>query len=545
MIETLHIKNIGIIDDIVINLNKGFNVLTGETGSGKSLIIGSIDIISGGRFSKDMIRKGEEYSLVEACISLDDRDLSEEEKFVIVSREIHLNGKNLCKINGRFVTVSELRNYMKNIIDIHGQYDNQNLMDSKTHLDFLDKYCGKEIDNILLEYEELFNQYNNIKNELSKGYGDDIEKQRKLDLLNYQLNEIKEANLQLGEEEELEEKKILMKNFEKVSDALNNTSFKLENNILVELDNIIRPLEKIEDISEIYSSKLNSIKSIYYELQAHLSDFNNYKENLEFNEEEYQFIQERINLIFSLKRKYGNSIDEIIEYKAKLEKEIIEIENLEEYNNNLKMKKKELEVKMLNIATMINSIRNKYAIILEGKINKELKDLDMQNAVFRVNLNFNKEKDFTRNGLNVVEFLINTNVGEDFKPLIKIASGGEISRIMLAIKAVLSSIDEVQTIIFDEIDTGISGTAVKSVAEKIKKISKTHQVIAVTHQPILTASADFNYKIAKNVKNGKTNTSIKKLNEDEVVEEIAKIANGEITVTALQNALELRKVSIA
>ncbi len=543
MIETLHIKNIGIIDDLVINLKNGFNVLTGETGSGKSLIINSIDILSGGRFSKEMIRKDQEFSFIEAYIQIDNSE-NIDKNYIIVSREIHVNGKNLCKINGRFVTVSELKNYMKNIIDIHGQFDNQNLMDTKTHLLLLDKYCGEELKKISSEYEVLFSRYNKIEGELNKCYGNDIERQRKLDLLYYQLNEIKEADLKLGEEEELNNKKILMKNFEKVSDALNIASFKLENNILIELEEIIKPLEKIENISNEYKNKLSGIQDIYYELQEDLLDFNSYKENLEFNEEECNYVQNRLDLIFSLKRKYGNSIDEILKYSMELEREIVEIESLEQHNNILKKEKKDIENKMLELAIAMNSVRNKYSSILEDRINEELKFLDMKNAKFKVDLRFDDQRKFNKYGLSLVEFLINTNIGEDFKQLIKVASGGEISRIMLAIKSVLSSVDDVQTIVFDEIDTGISGAAVKAVAEKIKMISKKYQVIAVTHQPILTASADSNYKIEKIVKNGKTNTNVRKLSEDEIINEIAKISNGSITTIAIEHALELRKVSL-
>lgn len=540
MITTLHIRNIGIIEDITIDFNKGFNILTGETGSGKSLIIKAIDMISGGRFSKDMIKKGEEFSSVEACIYSKDFENEFSTNYVIVSREVHLNGKNLCKIDGRLVSVSELKNFMKEIIDIHGQYDNQTLMDGKTHIEFLDKYCKESIKEDLKNYKELYLEYKKIEEKLNKNYGDDIERQRKLDLLNYQLNEIKEANLKVNEEEQLEDKRQLMKNFEKISEALNTTTFKLENNILVELENVIRPLEKIESFDLNYNKKLTIIKNMYYELQECLNDFNEYKYDLDFNEEDSNYTQERLDLIFTLKRKYGNSIEEILAYKERLEKEIEEIENLEEYNNNLKKQQKDIKEKMLLYASKINVTRRKYSKNLQDNINKHLKELDMKNASFKVEITYNEELPFTINGLNKVEFVVTTNVGEDFKPLVKIASGGEISRIMLAIKTVLCDVDRVNTIIFDEIDTGISGVAVKAVAEKIKKISRTHQVISVTHQPILTASADYNYKVSKNVKNQKTLTSVKLLNENEVVEEIAKISTGSVTTTALQHALELR-----
>lgn len=544
MITNLHIKNIGIIDDIIIDFNKGFNVLTGETGAGKSLIINSIDMISGGRFSKEMIRKDAKFAAVEACLYIPELRNSFDDEYIVVSREVHTNGKNLCKINGRLVTVNELKNFMNNIIDIHGQYDNQNLMDSKSHIKFLDDFCGQNIDIYLNEYKRLFTEYHNIKSELNKNYGNEIEKQRKLDILNYQLNEISEANLKIDEDQELEDKKKIMINYEKISEALNVSTFKIENNILAEFDNILRPLEKLESIDKKYSSKVSGIKGLYYELQEYLNDLNEYKYNLDFNEESCMEITQRLDLIYSLKRKYGSSIEEILKYREKLQKEIEEIENLEEYNKELRNKLSKLKSSMLQLANSMNNTRKEYSRILEKSINKELKDLEMVNASFKVDITFNEEIEFKDNGLNNVEFLITTNIGEDYKPLTKIASGGEISRIMLAIKAVLTDVDKVNTIIFDEIDTGISGSAVKAVSDKIKRISKFHQILVVTHQPILAASADYNYKIRKVVKDGKTTTSIKRLEEKEIVEEIAKISNGAITTIALQHALELRSACI-
>ena len=542
MISTLHIRNIGIIKDLTIDFNNGFNVLTGETGAGKTLIIKSIDMVCGGRFSKDMIKKDEEFASVEACIHVSNEDKSFSDEYIIVSRQVYLNGKNLCKIDGRLVSVTELKNFMKDIIDIHGQYDNQSLMDSKTHIEFLNEFCKDSIKDTLDEYKKLYLEYKNIEEKLSKNYGDDIERQRKLDLLNYQLNEIKEANLEIEEEARLEEKKEVMKNFEKISEALNITTFKLENNILVELENIIKPLEKIENFNKEYSSRATSIKNMYYDLQEYLSDFNNYKENLEYDEQEFDLTEKRLDMIHSLKRKYGNTIEDILKYKEELEIQIKEIENLEEYNMNLKNEQETLKNKMRLLANKLNVIREENANILQVSVNNNLNDLEMNGAIFKVNILYDNEDNFNINGLNRVEFLVTTNVGEDFKPLVKIASGGEIARIMLAIKSVLSDVDKVSTIIFDEIDTGISGSVVKAVAEKIKCISKNHQVIAVTHQAILTASADYNYKVMKNVKEGKTTTNISLLNEKEIVEEIAKIATGSVTATAIKHALELRGV---
>lgn len=335
-----------------------------------------------------------------------------------------------------------------------------------------------------------------------------------------------------------------MVNFEKISEALQNSTFKIENNILVEIENILRPLEKIENFDNKYKEKVQCIRNSYYEFQEHLIDLRQYKDELEFDEESFKNTQERLDLIFSLKRKYGNTVSDILKYKKSLEEQIERIENLEEYNKSLGERINKLKDNMIIIAKKIDELRKEQTKILEKSINKELINLDMPNAKFKVNITFNEEMEFKENGLNNVEFLISTNIGEEFKSLSKIASGGEIARIMLAIKTIFADVDKVKTIIFDEIDTGISGKAVRSVAEEIKKISRNRQVLAVTHQPILTASAEFNYKIKKEVIDGKTISSIKRLDEEEAVEEIAKISNGTVTTIALEHALELRKVCI-
>lgn len=541
MITTMHIKNIGIIEDLTVEFNNGFNVLTGETGAGKTLIIDSLGIISGDRFSKDMIRKGENYSFVELNLFLPNNKNSDNGS-IIVSREIYENGRNTCKINGRLVTVNELREFMNNIIDIHGQNDNQTLMKKQEHIRYLDNFIGLEILEQKDKYMELFNEYNNIKKELKNNYGDEKEKQRKLDLLRYQLQEINEANLQNDEEDELNELHKMIKNSEKIYSNLMETEENLGNNAIEAINNSIRCLDKIENLGEKYQAKLIELKNIYYEVQELSRDISDMKSELVFDEEKRCEVEKRLDLIYSLKRKYGNSIDEILKYKENVEQEIFNIENCEEYNNELKKKLEIIKDKMFIMCNNMDKLREKYSWTLSENINKELSDLEMPNAKFSVNKQFNKQKQFTENGLNEIEFMITTNIGDDPKPLAKIASGGEISRIMLAIKTVLADSDKVPVLIFDEIDTGISGKAAKSVGEKIKIISKKHQVLCVTHQPSIAAKGDYNYFISKKVKNEKTFTDIKLLNEQEVINEIARISSGDVTLNAINHAKELRKV---
>lgn len=540
MISTLHIKNIGIIDDLSINLNNGLNILTGETGAGKTLIIDSLGIISGERFSKEMIRKGEDYSFVEACIYLPENDNAIDGN-IIVSREIYSNGRNMCKINGRMVTVNELKIFMENIIDIHGQHDNQQLLNPLTHIEYLDSFGSKEISSLKESYIELYSEYNRIRTELKNNYGDDKEKQRKLDLLKYQYDEIEKANLKVGEDDKLEADRKIILNSEKINEALNVADLEISEHAIDALNTAIRALEKIEDLDDKYSKNLNSLKSSYYDMQETARDISSLRDDVYFDEEERQELETRLDLIFSLKRKYGNTLEEILKYKEEVEEEINQIENIDEYNNKLKDKLEEITSKMYNISKKLNELRSKYALILEEKINNELIDLEMKNANIKININFSEDEKYNSNGLDEVEIYIRTNIGEDAKPLYKIASGGEMSRIMLAIKNVLSNVDSVPVLIFDEIDTGISGIAAKSVGEKLKSISKMHQVLCVTHLASIAAKGDYNYYIHKKVENEKTQTNVKLLNEEETIKEIARIASGDITEISLKHARELRK----
>lgn len=543
MISTLHIKNIGIIDDLSIDLNEGLNVLTGETGAGKTLIIDSLGIISGGRFSKEMIRKGETNSFVEICMYEPENENSIDGN-IIVSREINSNGKNMCKINGRMVTVNELKNFMSKFIEIHGQNDNQSLLDNKFHLKYLDGFIGDKIIDIKKQYKEKYEKYLEIKQELRNNYGDEKERERKLDLLRYQFNEIEEANLKVNEEDNLEEKRKLMLNSEKISKNLNEADIAIGESSIDSINVAIRALEKIENIDKKYEDISSNLKNIYYELQEISRDISEHKEDVYFDEQERNEVEERLDLIYNLKRKYGNDVQEILNYKDEIEAEINHIENLDEYNNKLKKDLKHLKQEMTTLAEKMHELRNEYGKVLSININKVLEDLEMKNANINIHVDYNEEEYF-ENGKDIVEFYITTNLGEDEKQLAKIASGGEMSRIMLAIKKVLADTDKMPVLIFDEIDTGISGKAAGAVAEKLNGISKNHQVLCISHLPSIAAIADYNYFISKKVINERTNTNIKLLNEKETLEEIARISSGEINEATIQYAMQLRNKKVS
>ena len=543
MISTLHIKNIGIIDDLSIDLNEGLNVLTGETGAGKTLIIDSLGIISGGRFSKEMIRKGETNSFVEICMYEPENENSIDGN-IIVSREINSNGKNMCKINGRMVTVNELKNFMSKFIEIHGQNDNQSLLDNKFHLKYLDGFIGDKIIDIKKQYKEKYEKYLEIKQELKNNYGDEKERERKLDLLRYQFNEIEEANLKVNEEDNLEEKRKLMLNSEKISKNLNEADIAIGESSIDSINVAIRALEKIENIDKKYEDISSNLKNIYYELQEISRDISEHKEDVYFDEQERNEVEERLDLIYNLKRKYGNDVQEILNYKDEIESEINHIENLDEYNNKLKKELKQLKLEMTTLAEKMHELRSEYGKVLSININKVLEDLEMKNANINIHVDYNVEE-FFENGKDIVEFYITTNLGEDEKQLAKIASGGEMSRIMLAIKKVLADTDKMPVLIFDEIDTGISGKAAGAVAEKLNGISKNHQVLCISHLPSIAAIADYNYFISKRVINERTNTNIKLLNEKETLEEIARISSGEINEATIQYAMQLRNKKVS
>ena len=536
MITSLHIKNIGIIEDLNLDLNNGLNVLTGETGAGKTLIIDSLNIISGGRFSKEMIRKGETNSFVELCIY--DPNLKEAiEGNVIISREICSNGRNMCKINGRMVTVNELREFMKNVIEIHGQNENQNLIDVRTHIKYLDDFIGEEINNLKQTYQRLYYEYISKNKELKENFGDEKERQRKIDLLQYQISEIEEANLKTEEEAILEEKRKKMLNSEKIIQNLQEADICIGEKGIDVINSAIRALEKIENIDTNYSNMVASLKNIYYDMQEIARDIKNDKDGIDFEEEEREQTEQRLDYIHSLKRKYGNTIQEILEYKQEIEKEMDKLKNSEENNKKLEKEIQKLEEEMSSICELMNKIRKEKAIILGNSINKELQELEMKNA--KIHVKVEKSQEFNSFGKNNVEIFIATNVGEEEKPLAKIASGGEMSRIMLAIKKVLAQTDKISVLVFDEIDTGISGKAANSVAEKLNEISKNHQVLCISHLPKIAAVADYNYFISKKINNDRTCTNVKLLKGKEILHEIARISTGEVSDESLKYAMSL------
>ena len=539
MIETLHIENIGIIDDITIDLKKGLNIITGETGAGKSLVVDAMSIICGNRFSKDIIKTGKEYCLVEIILSNDKANDN-----IVVSREISLSGKNKCKINGRLVTVNELKSYMSSVINIHGQNDNQNLLDENNHIKYLDAFCNDSLKCKKEKYLKLYNEYIALGLELKSNYGNDKERKRILDLLDYEIKEIDNASFKMGVEEVLEEKSKIMRNSEKIYECISSAENVISSNVLNDIDNTLRNLSKISEYNELYKKESDRLQGIYYELEDLSQNLYTYKEDISFDEIENNEVIKRLDLLYSLKRKYGNNIEEILEYRNNIQIKKEEIENMEEHLSNVSLRIEEIKKDMLKLAHELSNIRKENGTKLENMINKELFDLEMKNAKIKIDIEFDVNYKFNTNGLDKVTFKILTNIGDEFKALSKIASGGEISRVMLAIKKVLSETDEVDVLVFDEVDTGISGKAGSVVGSKLKSISKNHQVMCITHLGVVAAYADNNYYISKAVCDDKTISKVKLLDEAETINEIARISFGVLSTVAIESAKELRRAAV-
>jgi len=568
MLQHLEINNIALIDRISMELNRGLNILTGETGAGKSIIIDSINAILGGRLSKDIIRTGKEKATVEAVFQVDNERFSdlfkemgiepEEDGTLIISREFNIQGRNICRINGRITTVSMLREIGARLIDVHGQHDNQSLLRAENHQEFLDSFAGTRLAQLKEQYLKLFEEYKGIKDKLLRLTDDKGGFERKIDLLKYQINEIKAAGLKKGEEEDLYKQKVLLSNSEKIITSLTCaydalfSGDSMGNNIYMSASDTVgramRELNSIAQLDKGFEDIALKLEGIYYQISDVAEEIRNIRDGIEYDPDILEKIEERIDLIYRLKKKYGNSIEEILSFCKEAEAELDEILNSEELIKMLRNKLVMLGKELYECALKIHNERCEVAGIIEGKIEKELEDLEMKKTRFKVFVEFdervdeNGQRPFTRNGLDTVEFMISPNVGEPLKPLSRIASGGEMSRIMLAIKNILANVDSIPTLIFDEIDIGISGKASQKVGEKLYNISKNHQVICVTHQAQIACMADNHFLIEKMSDKETTQTSVKKLNKEEIKSEIARILGGavisDITIKHAEEMLE-------
>lgn len=532
MINYLHIENIGIIEDLTVEFERGFNILTGETGAGKTLIIDSLSILSGGKFYKGKISHGKDYGLVEASITIDGVDH-------VIYRKLNENGKNICKLDSSLITIKDLKNYMIDVIDIHGQKENEYILEKEAQRNLLDRYNQEDEDrNLVSYYNREYADLISLENESERLLNLNKVGNKEESFLKFQINEIEVSEISEVEEKELIEKYEELKNFEKITKSYNELKYNMSN-VVPSLSNSLYNIKELSRYKEDLKELEKIIENSYYELEEVSIDIDKESAKLaEYSEEELIKIENRLDIYSMLKKKYGNTVEDILKYLNDCKKQLGKIENLDEQieknETAIRMKRREL----VEIGKKLYVIRERKAKEISKLINDELKSLEMKSANF--NIVVEKTDVITKYGIDEIEYMIRTNLGDDAKKLSDIASGGEMSRIMLAIKKVLADVDNTPIMVFDEIDTGISGVVGKKVGEKMQEIGKKHQVLCVTHLPTIAALGDSNYYIYKKEEKGKTKTYIKKLNEQEVIEEVSRIASGNTKKTSIENAKALR-----
>jgi DNA repair protein RecN (Recombination protein N) len=557
MLNELSIKNFAIIEQLSISFKDGLTVLTGETGAGKSIIIDAIGLLIGGRGSSEFVRYGTEKAELEGLFTIKDHHninhLAQEygieisEGTIILRRDISSSGKSVCRVNGKLVTLSILKELGTALIDVHGQHENQVLMNSENHIHLLDQYGKDEIEKPLLEYREMYAQYKEVQSKLEQITHDEQQMAQRVDLLQFQLTEIENAKLQPKEDEQLLEEKQKLTNFEKLHNALYN-SYEALSGDQKGLDSIgksMSMLSQVESMDDNLKELSQTVSNAFYQLQEASYSIRDYFEGLAFDEERLNEIEVRLNEIHALKRKYGQDASDIISYGEKIKIELSTLTNREEHIFKLNEKIQKLTHKLRLKADKVTKARKNVASDLKKAILKELKNLYMDKTKIEVMFNNSEHLDrFTKNGTDQIEFLISTNPGEPVKPLVKVASGGEISRIMIALKTIFSQHQGMTSIIFDEVDTGVSGRVAQSIAEKIHMLSVGSQVLCITHLPQVAAMSDTHLFISKHEKDKRTYTKITELNHTEKVKEIGRMISGvEVTQLTKDHAEELLQMA--
>lgn len=551
MLLQLSIKNFALIEEITLDLDEGFTILAGETGAGKSILIDAINYVLGSKFNKDLIRTGEEKTFVEAICSIEDNKSLKEildfydieyDDILIISRESFKNGKSVIRVNGKAIILSNLRKISEKLIDIHGQHSNQNLLNKDRHIEYLDSFGKINLENDFIKYKESFVEFKDIKDKilsLNKNESDE----KLVDYIKYQIEEIDNASLSAGEEEKLIDRYNILSNHEKIRNSLARSYSYLDSStgeysVLDSLDFVVREISAIEKHSEKAKLIKERVNNTYYELQDLTKDIKSLLDESYYDENELDEINSRIYKIGLLKKKYGSSIEEILKYRENLDKQYQEIINSEEIIKELKNKLIVIEKRLDKYSKNIHEKRVILGKAIEEKIEKELKYVGLGKCTFKISIEY--DDSFNLKGKDKVQFMISTNLGEPIKPMEKIVSGGELSRIMLSLKSVFIDKDNTPTIIFDEIDTGISGRIAQCVAEKMYEISNKHQVLCITHLPQIASMSDNHYMVKKYIENEKTFTKIEKINEEKKIEEVAIMLGGvKLTENTLTNAREI------
>ena len=546
MLSLLYIENIAVIEQAEISFDRGFNILTGETGAGKSIVIDAISAILGERAYRDMIRTGCTKASVRAIFTdvpqlpwFTENDVSYDSETVI-QREIYLDGKNICKVNGCLVTVSILRKLGIQLINIHGQHDSASLFDEANHLSFLDAFA--ENSDLQQNYLEKYQSVSSLRKEISRMSMDEGEKLRRMETLRYQIGEIEKANLKPGEDTQLEERRSILRNAEKLSDGMNAAVECLyggddSDGAAALLSEAERELARLSRYTENYAQIHEKIADLMYQVQDVAEELRDARDDLSYSAGELDQIESRLDVIHKLRKKYGADCEEILAYLDKAKQELDDIEFADDRMERLKLDLKKAENAAWAAAQDLRQNRKNAAVTLSQRILSELAQLDMPRVQFSSEFT---ELELTPNGADAVAFYMSANAGEALKPLSKVASGGELARIMLAMKNVIAEKDQINTLIFDEVDTGVSGRAAQRVAEKLKSVAKHKQVLCVTHLPQLAALADTHLLIAKGERQGRTYTTVTPLDVDGRVRELARIIGGtNITETTLMSAKEM------
>ncbi|MBJ7631304.1 DNA repair protein RecN [Weissella confusa] len=558
MLQELSIQNFAIIPKLNISFQPGMTVLTGETGAGKSIIIDAVGLLTGGRGSQDFIREGADKAVLQGLIDvepgqpitqlLDELGIPLEDNQLLIHRELHKSGRNVIRVNGSLVNATTLKEIGQHLVDIHGQNEHQELMQVERHLSLLDEYGKKTIGPVLEKYRVAYDTYRSLESAFHKRQADEQAWAQRLDMLSFQSKELADASLVEGEEEMLEAEYQELTNFQDVLAALSKAHEALDgdwdNNGLETISTAMSAMEDIEELSPKYATLTEAVRGAYYELQEAASEILSVRDGLEFDEERLREVDDRLNLIRSLERKYGATITDVLAHQAKVDAELAEMGGGEQSAAELAEQVEVAEQKARTLAEKLHELRLKAAKQLATKIHEQLSDLYMEKAVFSAHITELKELNAT--GLDAVEFYIQTNPGEGAKPLVKIASGGELSRMMLAMKTIFSREQGITSIIFDEVDTGVSGRVAQAIAEKIAVIGRYSQVLTITHLPQVAAVADNHYFIEKQVVGERTETSIHTLSEDERVNEVARMLSGdELTDAAKENARDLIQRAVA
>ncbi|MBC1331261.1 DNA repair protein RecN [Listeria booriae] len=552
MLQELTIRNFAIIESLNLSFQEGMTVLTGETGAGKSIIIDALGLLVGGRGSVDFIRHSEEKLEIQGlftinpqnkgCLeALESNGIDASDHMVVLERTLFQSGKNTCRINGKLATTGVLREIGSRLIDIHSQHEHQELMNDEFHLQLLDRFAWKEIAPTLSQYEAKYAEYKEMKAKWHNWTKNEQELAQRLDMLRFQQDEITNADLRLGEEEALMEQKHVLANFEKINENLQNayTALQGEERGLEFVSEAMRYVGAASDILPEFKTLSESVASSFYLLEESAMQIRQELDKLEFQPDELDTIESRLNELNQLKRKYGKTVEAIIHYNEEIDQEILELSDRETHLGQLEKELESAKQDLQKLAEKLTTIRQKAAKQLEKQIKNELNQLYMEKAIFQVNF-ATPASEFTENGIDKVAFYMSTNPGEPLKPLSRIASGGELSRMMLALKTIFSRHQGITSIIFDEVDTGVSGRVAQAIAEKIYAVAVGSQVLCISHLPQVAAMADHHFYISKTTTANRTMTSVTALSGDEKVEEISRMIAGiEVTDVTKQHATEM------